>query len=485
MTTPARNRRQNQEIPSTATAAAQRFKCEAYLITMDGERCRDTHVHAAKFKPMNRDACIDCPAGAARAILLGSGVGEAGQPAICTARTVKGLPCAHPPVEGGLCHIHRGAAAGSTPRAHAARKETRMRKKAAEKKPAPAKAKTPRPAPLTSARPAAPKTPAPAVVVADAAVPSAAPTPVTPATPVTPVTPVTCKRSGCERPAMGIGRLPEHCRWCRDSADMTVRKRVGRAGTVAELIEWLNRVPVHKHFRHPSGGAAAQVVPAAAPAPVEAPVPDVHVAVSPEAVDAVFAAAHTTDVPEPERESLTEQRFAELIAEGEELRRAFDKRTEGARVPPFVPVETEPAAPTTDAPGEPVTPVCAPEPPAGNAKRTAPAFRLPRLPGETEANRALSEKLFVKFARRVALAKACATPTARPPEQPPAPAQAEVDAILRESPTESPVVIVALNRRAFAELERMAAAGLHGDDPCDVARTLVLDGLRRWALVRP
>lgn len=394
MTTPARDRRQNQEIPATATAAALRFKCEAYLCTLDGEKCRDQHVHAAKFKPMNRDACIDCPAGAARAILLGSGAGEAGQPAICTARTVKGLPCAHPPVEGGLCHIHRGAAAGSTPRAHAARKETRMRKKAAEKKPAPAKAKTPRPAPVAparpvaSARPVVPKKPAPAVVVADAAaVPSAA---------VTPATPVTCKRSGCERPAMGIGRLPEHCRWCRDSADMTVRKRVGRAGTVAELIEWLNRVPVHKHFRHPSGGAAAHAVPVTPPAPVEAPVPDIHVAVSSEAVDAVIAAAPDVVRAEPAPEE-SSPLFDEQASAGDKVEALLR---------------------------EPLR----------------PGVGMSELPAERSA----------------------------------------VD-----MPDHLVFITLPLNRRAFAELERMAAAGLHGDNPGDVARTLVLDGLRRWALVRP
>jgi len=54
-----------------------------------------------------------------------------------------------------------------------------------------------------------------------------------------------------------------------------------------------------------------------------------------------------------------------------------------------------------------------------------------------------------------------------------------------EVPPHLVVIMLPLNRRAFAELERLAAAGLDGDDPADVARTLVLEGLRRRAVVRP
>lgn len=55
--------------------------------------------------------------------------------------------------------------------------------------------------------------------------------------------------------------------------------------------------------------------------------------------DATLARANETLAAIEERVPLTEQRFAELVAEGEDLRRAFDKRTEGSRVPPFVPAE--------------------------------------------------------------------------------------------------------------------------------------------------
>jgi hypothetical protein len=47
------------------------------------------------------------------------------------------------------------------------------------------------------------------------------------------------------------------------------------------------------------------------------------------------------------------------------------------------------------------------------------------------------------------------------------------------------LVTIPLNRGAYAELKRMAEAGLHGDDPCDAARTIILEGLRRYAMVRP
>lgn len=110
--TPALERRAGQPVPTTQAEASARFKCEAYLCTMDGARCRDQHVHAAEFRPLNRDACIDCPAGAARAILLGSG-GSQGRAAICQHRMAGGRPCANPPASDGLCHIHRGAAASA------------------------------------------------------------------------------------------------------------------------------------------------------------------------------------------------------------------------------------------------------------------------------------------------------------------------------------------------------------------------------------
>ena len=53
-----------------------------------------------------------------------------------------------------------------------------------------------------------------------------------------------------------------------------------------------------------------------------------------------------------------------------------------------------------------------------------------------------------------------------------------------ETPSHS-LLVLKINTRAYAELERLAREGLDGDDPADVARTLLLEGLRRRAVVRP
>lgn len=64
-------RREGQPVPDTLEAATAPFHCQAYVITMRGRACARTHVVARETRAENRDACIACPAGAARARLLG------------------------------------------------------------------------------------------------------------------------------------------------------------------------------------------------------------------------------------------------------------------------------------------------------------------------------------------------------------------------------------------------------------------------------
>ncbi len=261
MTSPARNRRENQPVPSTQSDAGARFKCEAYLCTMSGQTCRDYHANAMEFRPENRDACIDCPAGAARLVLLGRN-GSAGQTAICTARTARGTLCCHPPVEGGLCHIHRGAAASKTRQAIAAGQETRMKKKTAA---APAKSPA-KSAASPKKRPWMVKSGAHGITQT-----SAAPT---------------CARAGCDRPTVPGTALSEYCRECVNTAYTSLRKSSGRTPTNAERAEWLASHPAMvKYRRRGAEPSAPDEVVALAPVPVL----DVHVAVSPEVVDEVLA----------------------------------------------------------------------------------------------------------------------------------------------------------------------------------------------------
>ena len=348
MTTHARARRENQPVPATAESAAARFKCEAYLCTMSGNTCRDQHLHAVEFRPENRDACIACPAGAARARLLGVGNAAVNRVA-CAGKTAKGAPCPNVVTEGataGLCHGCNGNARGHV--TQAATKEK------------------------------APRAPRPK-----------------------------CKRSGCDRDTVPGTLLPDFCRGCFNSASASLKISLSRKPTDDERAKWLSRVPAH---RRPAALSLPQM-----------PVPDVHVAVSPEAVDQVLAN------------------------------------------------EPPPPAPTTDAPPESATPVCAPEPPAGNAARTAAAVKLPNpcthLASVDRAGWAAAQAMW----------RTCSdSGDVVEPHSAPSPA----------STPDVTTIRVSLSRRAYAELGRMVAAGLHGDDPVDVARTLILEGLRRWAAVR-
>ena len=183
--TPALARR-NESVPETAEDAAARFRCCAYLCTMTGTYCRDQHVAATVSKSPQRDACIDCPAGAARARLLGHGSAQGYSAPTCRGKTTRGRRCENPPVENGLCRICR-------------KKETSM--------PPKRKAK---------ATPDAP-----------------------------PVTAATCAREGCARAARGPGKiLAEWCDKCDDTAYQSIKKKTGASPTPGQREDWLRANPV-------------------------------------------------------------------------------------------------------------------------------------------------------------------------------------------------------------------------------------------------
>lgn len=506
MTSPAKTRRENQPIPTTADAAAARFKCEAYLCTMEGVRCRDQHVHAAEFKPMHRDACIDCPAGEARAILLGRGGGEVGKSAICREQTNKGQPCANPPVEDGLCRIHR-------PRG--AKKETVQmpaKKKAPvvtvtvvqEKKPKPVTiAEIGRPVVAAKKPPAAPKAPPPAPE--EAAPP--APPPVEALRPVEAPPPVLvevekaegpaeCARSGCGRPAHAHGRLSDFCRQCGNSAYMTLKKGLKRTPTDDERREWLEKTPVNANWRAARDRKVAGAEPeAAAPATPRA--------------SKYHAAGIDWDAQPLGKISDTEL-GERLGVSATAVRHQRKKR--GVRS-------------FTPGPSKSKTFVNRKRMPRHKARAAITDFLCTTLkvklaPGFTLVEAGLTDWAFcilpeqdrishIRADRSISWNGTAWLPGADDPQPAPAaeqPTAAAVEptaigehrgptvTVVPESCTSAGVgsvpdhlvaVTFTLNRRAFAELERMAQAGLHGDDPCDAARTLVLDGLRRYALVRP
>jgi hypothetical protein len=508
MTSPAKTRRENQPIPTTADAAAARFKCEAYLCTMDGAKCRDQHVHAAEFKPMHRDACIDCPAGEARAILLGKGAGGSGQAAICTAKTAKGGPCAHAPVEGGLCHIHRGAYAKKE---RTVKKTPQAPVKAAQKpaepaqKAAPVKAPAPPPRPAEEPRTAVektervqPKPPVPTPVAKPIPVAKPAPAPAPKPAPVVDArveVEAICEREGCDRPAYSGARLSEYCKGCGASAYSTLRKLdQSRTPTDDERRAWLKVTPVQPQFRHPRAAAPAVVVEAA-------PLPPGKFAAKGVDWDKVDLGKRSDcEIARELGVSATAVRFQR---QKRKIAAPVTPRPKGVRK-----VRKELGRAIVD---------------AATATANAHVIEMATAPVDVHIEITVDQ---VEEPQHVEIHEVLqAAPVGEPVReaQPPAPEPAPADPnggqrslkdwcadmcnrLLAGSnpdlefvwteaprPTTAPVdapdhlvaVTFTLNRRAFAELERMAKAGLHGDDPCDAARTLVLDGLRRFALVRP
>lgn len=90
-----------QPMPPADEAPTAMFRCHAYACTMMARSCARQHIDARQSHVPSRDACIDCPAGAARAAALA--VGDAKCPV-----PLDGLQCPNPPRQGSrFCERHR------------------------------------------------------------------------------------------------------------------------------------------------------------------------------------------------------------------------------------------------------------------------------------------------------------------------------------------------------------------------------------------
>lgn len=88
-------------MPPADEAPTAMFRCHAYACTMMARACARQHIDARQSNAPSRDACIDCPAGAARAAAFA--VGDAKCPV-----PLDGLPCPHRPQVGSqFCERHR------------------------------------------------------------------------------------------------------------------------------------------------------------------------------------------------------------------------------------------------------------------------------------------------------------------------------------------------------------------------------------------
>ena len=90
-----------QPMPPADEAPTAMFRCHAYACTMMARSCARQHIDARQSHVPSRDACIDCPAGAARAAALA--VGDAKCPV-----PLDGMPCPNRPRAGSrFCERHR------------------------------------------------------------------------------------------------------------------------------------------------------------------------------------------------------------------------------------------------------------------------------------------------------------------------------------------------------------------------------------------
>ena len=97
----AKDRRATQPIPPADEAPTAMFRCHAYACTMMARSCARQHIDARQSSAPNRDACIDCPAGAARAAAFA--VGDAKCPV-----PLDGMPCPNRPgARSRFCERHR------------------------------------------------------------------------------------------------------------------------------------------------------------------------------------------------------------------------------------------------------------------------------------------------------------------------------------------------------------------------------------------
>lgn len=108
-TSPALVRREGQPVPQSADEAHLTFQCQAYLCRMTGGACAKQHLNAKAKGDQKRDACISCPAGAARAQLLGMG----GDGTVrCAGRKAYGAQC-EAIIPAGFVHCLKCAASRS------------------------------------------------------------------------------------------------------------------------------------------------------------------------------------------------------------------------------------------------------------------------------------------------------------------------------------------------------------------------------------
>lgn len=512
--TEQRERRDVQPIPTDADGATVKFVCGVYRCTMSGQTCRDYHANAVEFRPENREACIDCPAGKARLTLLGGGDSPVQG---CTGKTKDGSVCRHPPLDGGLCRSHRAVVASKTSGAAKLGQETRKKKSAAPR----AKTAPSTPAPRkTENIPVPPKdlTPAPQPPQPPQPSPTPAPAPAAPAAPAC----ASCKRDGCERPAGGSGGHAEYCRWCQNSAYVTLRKGLLRVPLDAETVAWLERTPVHRHFRRRESGVYLPVTVStntASPglgrkAPPGSKGIDWSVQPLGEMSDVELSeriGCSTTAVRTQRKKRGIAPMTAPSPATLKPMRRMprHKARLEiGERLCKLLAVHNPPSFylfPVGDVewgfsidPHDKVSMLL----PNGDLQFNETCWRpaddvIPPVP---DVHVAVSPEAVAEVLADEPIVTV--VPASSIPDGPPLvfddddsagkyprPIVAGVGmgscpTAISELPDHLVLITIPLNRHAYAELERMAAAGLHGDDPCDAARTLILDGLRRHAMVR-
>lgn len=520
--TEQRERRDAQPVPTAATEAAEKFVCGVYRCNLSGKTCRDYHAQAKITRSMAREACIDCAAGAARLVLLGDGE-TPGLAAICLERTAKGMACTNAPIKNGYCHIHRKdrIQMPAPKKAPAAKPAARAERPQAEARPEPAR----KPAP-------APKKPVRAPLVVDVPVDVeiavvvdvvAPPVPVKIDMVVAKAAPV-CHRPSCGRHAPGTGKLGEYCRQCANAAYMTLKKGTKGVPTDEDRRKWLEQTPVNHRLR--------EILAKARRGEPAGPIVDDAVAVVVEDVAAPVASTPNTRVgmrtPPPGSKGIDwdVQPLGKLsdTALGERLgcsATAVRHQRQRRDIPPFTP-----------SPSKSTTFVGRKRMPRHKARlaigehlckalgvKQAPHFDLVEsgtaewafcilpdrdtfshlhpdgrivfrgtawVPGAADAPPLDVQPESIAQVEEPAALDEDGTPP--PPSERPIRSGIGFDAIPltpSEVPAHLVVITLPLNRRALAELERLAAAGLDGDDPADVARTLVLEGLRRRAAVRP
>ena len=535
--TEQRERRDAQPVPTEAVCAAEKFTCGVYRCVLSGTACRDYHAQSKITRSMSREACIDCPAGAARLALLGDG-DTPGLAAICLERTAKGLACTNPPIKNGYCHIHR--------KDRIQMPQPQKKAPAAKQAARSDRATTTRPAPAT--RPPVKKAPRGPLVV-DVPVDVEIEVSVEAVAPPAPVkidmqiakpeqpSAALCRRPDCGRPAYEGGRLSDYCRQCGNSAYVTLKKGLGRMPSDEERRAWLVATPISRHLREAlaksrRGDQAVAVVaepatpPAAQPAPPEE-IPQETAEAAPVAVVVEdVGAAGRTRTPPPGAKGIdwdgqplgrvSDTALGETLGCSATAVR-FQRQRRG--IPPFTPSPSKsttfvgkkrmPRHKARLAIGEYLCKTLkVKQPPHFDLVESGTAEWAFCILPERDTFSHLHPDGRIVFRGTAWVPGSDAAPTAPtvdtvtvedvpqgPPlvfEDGPAPlptapttAAAGMPPRLRDETPSHSLLVLKINTRAYAELERLAREGLDGDDPADVARTLLLEGLRRRAVVRP